>query len=347
MVDGHLPRLARLIQQERSFVKLIKRVFVDEAHFIHSAGAAQYGLPAFRPAWGRLGEFRIKLGKAVPVQALSGTQPPHIKSLIINSLLLNKSDFLALKLTSNRPNIIYATHRIAGELSDFRNLDFLIPANCPLDFRPRKTVVFHDDSEECANAAMYLDHRLHSSQWDTGIVQHYHGKMSTEYLTHVYEDFSNTNGTCRILHATSGASTACPRYYLCIICTHYITQGLDIPDIEVVIQYGITRDVPSTLQRAGRGGRNATGLAVFLMMYEPWVLDIDLSASGVEESVSALDPDYPHSGKLTKYSTKQQRTGRAMVSIVQSTTCIRKMFAEYLKDQSIEGMVINMIVCIS
>lgn len=210
MVAGHLPRLARLVQ-DRSFVKLIKRVFVDEAHFIHSAGTSQYGLPAFREAWGRLGEFRIKLGTKVPIQALSGTQPPHIKKLILNSLLLNKSDsnLLTIKLTSNRANIIYGTHLVAGELSDFRNLDFLIPEHCPPDFRPPKTIVFHDDSDECAGAALYLDRRLHSSLWDKGIVQHYHGKMSTEYLTEVYEDFSKPNSTCRILHATSGASTAC------------------------------------------------------------------------------------------------------------------------------------------
>lgn len=193
---------------------MVKRVHVDEAHFIHSAGTAQYGLPAFREAWGRLGEFRIKLGKSIPIQALSGTQPPHIKKLILENLLFDETSMVSIKLSSNRPNILYATHAIAGDLSDFRNLDFLIPDDCRPDARLPKTIVFHDDSEECAKAALYLDRRLHKTLWDTGIVRHYHGKMSTKYLTHVYEDFSRSDGVCRILHATSGASTACSLFLL-------------------------------------------------------------------------------------------------------------------------------------
>lgn len=208
MIDGHLPRLARLLQ-DRSFAKLVKRLCVDEAHFIHSVGMPQYGLPAFRSAWGRLGEFRIKLGKSIPLQALSGTQPPHIKQAIIKNLLFDEEDMLSIKLTSNRPNTIYVTHAIAGELSDFRNLDFLIQDDCPPDVQLPKTVIFHDDLEECANAAFYLDRRLHESLWDTGIIRHYHGKMSTEYLTQIYEDFCTLDSKCRILHATSGASTVC------------------------------------------------------------------------------------------------------------------------------------------
>ena len=65
--------------QDRVFVKLNKRVHVDEAHSIYSTGMEHHGLAAFRSVWGRIGEFRIKLGKDIPAQALSGTQPPYIK----------------------------------------------------------------------------------------------------------------------------------------------------------------------------------------------------------------------------------------------------------------------------
>jgi len=71
-IDGHLPRLARLINRDRKFAQRIRYLHVDEAHFIATAGQALYGVPAFRPAWGRLGELRIKLGRQVVVQALSG-----------------------------------------------------------------------------------------------------------------------------------------------------------------------------------------------------------------------------------------------------------------------------------
>ena len=67
MTKGHVPRLARLVAEDRHFVKFIRRVHIDEAHFIYTAGLKHYGLPAFRPAWGRLGEFRIKIGSQVPM----------------------------------------------------------------------------------------------------------------------------------------------------------------------------------------------------------------------------------------------------------------------------------------
>lgn len=207
MIAGHLPRLGRLMQ-ERAFVKLIKRVHVDEAHFIYNAGMEHYGLPAFRSAWGRLGEFRIKLGKDVAVQALSGTQPPHIKQAIISHLRFDETRLCSIKLSSNRANTAYATHPIIGELSDFRNLNFLVPDNCPVDIQLPKTIIFHDDSDEAANAALYVDRRLPTSLQDKGIVRHYHGGMSKDYLTSVYDDFKKADGICRILHATEGASTA-------------------------------------------------------------------------------------------------------------------------------------------
>ncbi|KAJ7495699.1 hypothetical protein B0H11DRAFT_1716624, partial [Mycena galericulata] len=50
--QGHLARMAKLLNN-RSFVSKIKRVAVDEAHNIYTAGTVINGRPPFRPAWGR------------------------------------------------------------------------------------------------------------------------------------------------------------------------------------------------------------------------------------------------------------------------------------------------------
>jgi superfamily II DNA helicase RecQ len=207
MIAGHLPRLARLVQNDRLFRKRIIRVHVNEAHFICTAGVGLYGLPSFRVAWSRLAEFRIKLGKNVVFQALSGTQPDHIKKKIYENLLFNDQKLCSIKLSSNRPNMAYATHPIVGTLSDFRNLDFLVPDPYPVDFRMPKTLVFHDNLEQCTAAAVYLNDRLPQPLRSKGLIKHYHGIMSKEFLTLVYDDFKQPDGTCRILHATEGAST--------------------------------------------------------------------------------------------------------------------------------------------
>ena len=72
--------------------------------------------------------------------------------------------------------------------------------------------------------------------------------MSKDYLTEVYDDFKKADGVCRILHATEGASTACSFFFFFSFISDLSTQGLDIADINTVVQYGITRDVPTTLQ---------------------------------------------------------------------------------------------------
>lgn len=205
-----MPRLARLIEKDWQFRKRIKLLHVDEAHFIFNAGLEHSGMPAFRPAWGKLGQLRVKLAKGLTVQALSGTQPAHIKKVIIEHLLFDEKKLCSIKLSSNRPNTMYAMHPIVGNLSDYRNLDFLIPEPSPANLQLAKTLVFHDNLNECTAAALHLNNRLPKVLRHQGIVKHYHGGMSKRYLTRVYEEFSNPEGVCRILHATEGASTVLP-----------------------------------------------------------------------------------------------------------------------------------------
>ncbi|KAF8257111.1 hypothetical protein EI94DRAFT_1709581 [Lactarius quietus] len=285
--------------KDQNFASLIWCVHVDEAHFIYTAGLKHYDIPAFRPAWGCLGEFQIKIGCDVPLQALSGMQPPHIKAAIIKNLLFEESELCTIKLTSNRPNIVYATHPIISELLDFHNIDFLVPRPYPAGWILPKTI----DMQK------------------KGLIMHYHGSMSKEYLTQVYEDFSKPNGHCRVLHATEGAST-----------------GLDIPDITIVIQYGLTREVPTALQRGGQGGHSPTSKAIFLLMYKPWVKTIDLAAAAMD---TASDPDHPTVSKLTDRSTKKEHSGVAMIKIIQlEQQCLRKLYASYLSDTTPDEIVL-------
>ncbi|KAJ6592211.1 II DNA helicase [Mycena vulgaris] len=151
--QGHLPRLARLLSIP-NFLRTIARVHIDEAHNHHAAGLPLCGLPPFRPAWGALDELKMRLPKATSFQALSGTFPPHIKTAVIEHFNFDQTSLVSLKLSSNRPNTVYATHPIVGSLNDFRNLDFLIGDPFKLPF---KVLVFHDDTQQCADAAGYQD----------------------------------------------------------------------------------------------------------------------------------------------------------------------------------------------
>jgi superfamily II DNA helicase RecQ len=206
MFNGHLPRLARLIRQDRNFIQRIKRVHIDEAHNIYTAGLPHHGEDAFRPAYGKLGELRVLLCKGTIFQALLATLPPHILSTVRHELMFSP-DHISLALSTNRPNITYATTPVIGSLRNFHNFDVLIPENYSPPMMIPKTLIFHDNKQEAAAAAAYNDSRLPKALQNQGIVKHYHSDMSAEYLQQTYDDFASTTGTCRIIHATAGAST--------------------------------------------------------------------------------------------------------------------------------------------
>ena len=205
---GHLPRLAQVLRHS-PFSKFVKQVHVDKAHNIYTAGIPLYGQPAFRPAWGKLGELRLWLPKNTPIQALSGTLPRHIINCITDKLLF-QSDYVPIELTLNRPNITYATYPITDSLRNLRNLQFLIPEHGDNSFDPKvipKTIIFHDNLQEAANAANYLNSLFPETMRHQRIAKHYHSVMSADYLERTFQDFASWDGVTRILCATSGAST--------------------------------------------------------------------------------------------------------------------------------------------
>ncbi|KAK7016068.1 II DNA helicase [Favolaschia claudopus] len=317
--NPELWNVTRLVN-DQTFAKKIARVHIDEAHFLHTAGKPHYGLPAFRPSWGALDEFRLRLPKGTPVQALSGTLPPHIKSAVVDHLNFDPATFLSLKLSTNRPNILFATHRIVGSITDLRNLDFLV--DIPFT-RIVKTIVYHDDTQRTADAADHQDKRLPERLRNTGVVRHYHGGMSKQYLQEVFDDFRDPSGTCKILHATEGAST-----------------GLHVEDLEAVVDYGLPQHKVTSLQRGGRCGRRGQQ-SVYLVMAEPWTYTVSLEAT----EISSNDPDRPIAGRLTKKSRKPERAGLAMVVYVRSQLCLREMIARYLADTSREALEISTAWC--
>jgi len=114
-------------------------------------------------------------------------------------------------------------------------------------------------------------------------------------------------------------------------------KGINFRSIYFVIQYGICAYVAELIQRGGRGGRDDDIMALFLIMYESWVLDLDVSH--VTAGQLKDDPDHPYFTGLKKNLTKKERAGIASIVCIQSPECIRQIFAEYLDDTTLEGTV--------
>jgi superfamily II DNA helicase RecQ len=316
VLDGHMTRFARLLHlSNKKFVNTIKIVHIDELQTIWAAGIAKYGQPAFCPAYGRFNVFRLLFQKSTTVLGFSTTLPPHILSVVKTKMSL-RNDHFHIHHTCNRPNIMYATKEIVSSLLDYRNLNLILPTECSSPNQIPLTIVFHDKVKECSDAALYQDNMLPSSMQHTGLIKHYYSYMSPRYLEETYQSFQDP--TCRILHTCSG-----------------MESGIDFKRADVVIQYGIALDETKTIQCGGRGGRNRDDKSIFLIMYEPWVKELDISKIPNKELQDS--PDCPFSTVHKKSPTKQEHTSVQCIKTIQSRLCIRRNWALYLNDETPEG----------
>jgi superfamily II DNA helicase RecQ len=106
-------------------------------------------------------------------------------------------------------------------------------------------------------------------------------------------------------------------------------QGLDVLDVECVIQYSVCRDITNLVQRGGRAGQATSTPALLLILYEPWVITADLSLFTQDLD----DPDQPLQ-PITKTSKKPEQTGVAMYRLIHSAGCMRLFFANYFRDST-------------
>ena len=123
------------------------------------AGLSRYSEDAFRPPYAKLGCLCVLLSKGTPFQALSATLPDHILATVKHHPSIAPNS-LELHLTTNCPNITYATLPIVGSLWNFENLRFLIPSTFHPPMVVPKTLIFHDSKQDTMNAADFIESNL-------------------------------------------------------------------------------------------------------------------------------------------------------------------------------------------
>ncbi|KAK7035127.1 P-loop containing nucleoside triphosphate hydrolase protein [Favolaschia claudopus] len=178
MQHGHLPKLARLLHKSK-FVSRIARLVVDECHNLFTAGSSRNNRKAFRPAYGNLSQLRTRLNKDTSLTLLSATVPSHIFNHINSSLALRPNPTV-IRVSTNRPNLVYARHILVNGRHDLRNLDMIVPAAFHPPMRLPTLLIFFGVKIETSAAAQ-------------------------QYLDQVYSDFADPEGRTLILCATAGA----------------------------------------------------------------------------------------------------------------------------------------------
>ncbi|KAN0128820.1 P-loop containing nucleoside triphosphate hydrolase protein [Lactarius tabidus] len=196
--EGHLPCLAILLHNH-SVQKHVTHVIIDEAHNIYTAGLPHYG---------------------------------HIEKNLL------KTGCVSIHVSSNHPNMTYATHKVINNIENLCNYECFLAVPFSISGQPWVLIFVNNK----------------------GIVKHYHSKMSSRYLELTHTSFTTQTGICCILIATLSQSV-----------------GVDFPDVKIVCTVGLPGMTVDTLQHAGRALRNSDDNALFIIFYKPWVQDIALS----------------------------------------------------------------------
>ncbi|KAF8143438.1 P-loop containing nucleoside triphosphate hydrolase protein [Mycena galopus ATCC 62051] len=301
---GHIPRFAKLLHDPK-WTKHVKLLQIDEAHFIVTAGKAKGKEAVFRPSFSNLGErLRIHLPASTPCTAYSASLPPQIMNTVKSTLRMEPSKTITIELTTNRPNLVYAVIPMIGTVANFSNLDFLLPLSFPPNFvLSQKSMVFLDNKRKSPALAAHLNSKLPTALAARQSFRVYHSSMSKPYLEAIAASFKNPNGDVKCLIATEAAS-----------------NGFDVADVDLIIQFGAPKSIIDKDQRGGRGGRDGRECLV-LMIAERWAY----------EDLARFDPEH-------KPSKKEERTDAAVIAYASSRKdCRRRTLAKHNNDTTAEG----------
>lgn len=114
---------------------------------------------------------------------------------------------------------MYATHRVVSRIEDCKNYECFILRPFDLRSQPR-VLIFFDDKDLASAVSDHLDSKLPEEYRGKGITRHYHSGMSEQYLSAAHRAFTEEDGICNILCATSGESV------VSLDSPHFHTHGL-------------------------------------------------------------------------------------------------------------------------
>ncbi|MCW2783218.1 MAG: P-loop containing nucleoside triphosphate hydrolase protein, partial [Marmoricola sp.] len=155
--------------------------------------------------------------------ALSATMPLHVKGFVHATLRFPKQCKLVQR-SINRENICLITQEITRSMQNFEDLHFVIPNLSRVGWPEiPKTMIFTDGLRDCCRIATTLSNLVppgvHNSNEE--IVLEYSTGISSERREYNLHAF--LSGDCRVL-----------------VCTKACGIGVDIPDVERVIQWRVT-----------------------------------------------------------------------------------------------------------
>ena len=269
------------------FSRKILSIIFDEAHCISYWGD-------FRSEYKYLGDLHFQINNEIPFYAVSATLPPPVMADIKGALRLRDGRTVHLQRTVDRPDISLMVHPFTYTISSFRDLDFLVP-KIPDGYKEgdeltvRKFVVFFDSMMHAQQAVKHLQSLLpdalkHKIIW-------FHSTMTPEFRKDATASFRDSDlwGLCATdaFGMVSALYIVLERYKCLPVARTASLKGMDLPDIEIVVQWKATCTLCTLWQRFGRGARGNGYRATAILLVEKKHIRLPGDADPVEEASKA------------------------------------------------------------
>ncbi|KAI0741660.1 P-loop containing nucleoside triphosphate hydrolase protein [Daedaleopsis nitida] len=233
------------VLKDRGFLERLISVVWDEAHLMTAWSS-------FRPELGQATTLCNLIPNSVPFLLPSATMPQHVLDATITSAGLRKERLVVLRRSNDRPNVYLTVRHIRYPLSSYKDLAFLIPDGWTPNTVVPRFIVFFDNIEQSVQAAEFVRLRLPAEHRNR--ILWFNADNTTEYREWVTAQYQAHN-------------------IIGLFCTDAFGMGIDIPDIELVVQWRLTCNLDSLWQRFGRAARGSGREAIAVLFVEPKYFD--------------------------------------------------------------------------
>ncbi|KAI0744930.1 P-loop containing nucleoside triphosphate hydrolase protein [Earliella scabrosa] len=255
------PLFSTLIKNP-AFMRDVLYLVIDEAHCV-----SQWG-DSFRKKFSELCSMRSFVGGRKAFLLTSATLPPFMLRAVFTQLEFSESTTYLVNLGNDRPNITPIVHRLRAAQSSLPVLDFMT-RDIRTGGKLTRTIIFFNTRDLAFSAYRYLRESVPEDV--STQIDFLHAGRGQRARRRVMCKFRE--GEVNILCATEAAG-----------------MGMDIPDIDISVQFLAASSLSVWMQRAGRAGR-AGQPAMAILLVEPSIFQIKVPPSSKKAAPPPVHPD--------------------------------------------------------